>query len=100
MVSAVVLGDARVLFLAVPVAGAVAGFVIGRWWTILLPACVWAAWMYYDIHTTTARVDGNLDVWLTFYTTVLVAVIAGCGLAMRQVMRRLKRQHPTHAGRE
>jgi hypothetical protein len=56
--------------------------------------------MYYDIHTTTVRLDGNLDVWLTFYTTVLVAVIAGCGLAMRQVMRRLKRQRPTHAGRE
>ena len=68
------------------VAAAAIGFVVGRWWIVALAA----VWPVYGSHMSAVHLEGNLDLWLAFVSTLFVIGAITLGVATRWITERVR----------
>jgi hypothetical protein len=68
------------------VAAAAIGFVVGRWWIVALAA----VWPVYGSHKSAVHLEGNLELWLAFVTTLFIIGAIALGVATRWITGRAR----------
>jgi hypothetical protein len=68
------------------VAAAAIGFVVGRWWIVALAA----VWPVYGSHMSAVHLEGNLELWLAFVTTLFIIGAIALGVATRWITGRAR----------
>ena len=70
------------MWMIVPIAGFVAGLLLGRWWA-LLAALPLGAWIL-----LTNELEGNVGTWVACVLSLLLACAIGAGVALRRLSNR------------
>ena len=71
------------MWMIVPIAGFVAGLLLGRWWA-LLAALPLGAWIL-----LTNELEGNVGTWVACVLSLLLACAIGAGVALRRLSTRI-----------
>ena len=71
------------MWMIVPIAGFVAGLLLGRWWALLaaLPLGTWIL--------LTNELEGNVGTWVACVLSLLLACAIGAGVALRRLSTRI-----------